>query len=67
MERTAYSGDGFTGVWRVREYNADQQRVADEIIIGPIGEHLADASAAADYARIAAATGGIDEWRLYRA
>ncbi|QUJ02219.1 hypothetical protein KCP75_07695 [Salmonella enterica subsp. enterica] len=36
-ERTAHSGDGFTGVWRVRrEYNADQQRVADEIIIGPI-------------------------------
>ncbi len=31
------------------------------------GEHLADASAAADYTRIAATTGGIDEWRLYRA
>ncbi|SUG33361.1 hydrogenase-1 operon protein HyaF2 [Salmonella enterica subsp. arizonae] len=24
----------FAGVWRVREYNADQQRVTDEIIIG---------------------------------
>ncbi|ECZ0087151.1 hydrogenase expression/formation protein, partial [Salmonella enterica subsp. enterica] len=30
----------FTGVWRVREYNADQQRVADEIIIGPIPESI---------------------------
>ncbi len=35
------------GVWRVREYNADQQRAADEIRPDP-GEHLADASAAAD-------------------
>lgn len=26
--------------WRVREYNADQQRVADEIIIGPIPESI---------------------------
>lgn len=30
----------FTGVWRVRKYNADQQRVADEIIIGPIPESI---------------------------
>lgn len=30
----------FTGVWRVREYNADQQRVADQIIIGPIPESI---------------------------